>query len=702
MAQEFTLEQLQKMGGKPVAPAAAKSDAPEFSLEELQKMGPIKTVPMGELSASNRFGLSFASNQDERRGYLSRQHPGIEFFDNDDNVVKLPGDKSPRYVDSPDTNLSDLFDFGGDVPVVAGGLLGGAVGSAAGPLAGTAGLAVGSGAGEGVRKFLGHQVLGVPDKQTSEEKGQDIAMTGLLAPLLEAGSTAAIGGVKAVGGAVGGAVKKGAAKLGGLLKPVTDRVDDYLPGLRGGARGTFEEMQQTMKNSTLNLPSGLPQAEEVRIAESVLPDLHHKVSPIQKSMYADKQTQTMIGSLRQTPSKEGQALVQYEQAQKAELTGKLKNELESLTGGKAPRLAAEESGQEIINSANKAYSAEKAALKPIFDQIDNAPVRAAKSHLASLRNRIGNSFTYLNGVRFGPGGVVLPKYSADLGISRQNYALLSDAVRALNKPNLDVKGLRGIRETLRQSMDMNSQGAQVLDQFRKGVLDHIVDIVDEVSPNVQVAQTMKKWAINESNRDTFEHIIGGSLDAFGAKKAIPEKILNRMFSNTTATKLAKNIFGPEKFNEFLADHVAQSMSKFTDRGVFSPQQFSKWIKTQAPAMREAFAQNPKALQRITGISDLMRLIPDAPPANTSNTAPVKTWIDLLMSPKETAVDATKGLIKSRSMKKQGKKLAQDIEARASGRPKRTAKQKTSGIATSSKTKGLIRDEIDKSNRESDE
>jgi hypothetical protein len=706
MAQEFSLEQLTKMGGKPVKAPATDAPAQEFSLAELQKMGPIKSVPMGELPFSNRFGLSFASNLEERRGYLDRQYPGVEFFDNDENLVKLPGENTPRYIDSPEANFTDVFDFGGDVPVIAGGLLGsvvgGAVGGPAAPLTGAAGLAVGAGAGEGVRKLLGHQIIGVPDKQTSQEKGEDIAMTGLLAPLLEMGSTSAIGGMKAVGSQAGGAVKKGLAKLGGLLKPVSDKVDDYLPGLKGGAKGTFDEMEQTMKNSTLNLPTELPQAAEVKMAESVLPDLHHKVSPIQKSMYSDKQTQTMVGALRQTPSKEGQALVRYEQAQKAELTSKLKTELEKLNGGKPPRLTPEETGQAVTEAANAIYNAEKKALKPVFDQIDGAPVRAAKSHLASLRMRIGNSFNYLKGVSFGPGGVVLPKYSAELGISRPNYALLSDAVSALNKPNLDVKGLRGIRETLRQSLDMNSQGAEVINQFRKGVLDHIVDIVEEVSPNVNVSQSMRRWAVNESNRDTFEKIVGGSLDSFGSKKAIPEKIISRMFNNTTAVKLAKEIFGPEQLNGFLSDYVAQSMSKFTDKGVFSPQQFSKWIKTQGPAVREAFVDNPQSLQRITGISDLMRLIPDAPPANPSGTAPVKTWIDILMSPQESAKDAAKGLIQSRSAKKQGKKLARDIEARASGRPPRTSKQRTSGLATASKAKGLIRDEIDKANKDTDE
>lgn len=658
--------------------------------------------PSGELPFGTRARLSFASGLDERQGLLKKLYPGIEFpEDEENNLVKLPGESNPRYIDDPKTSFTDVADFVGDLPVMAGGALGGGAGLlSGGPLAGTLGLAVGSGAGEGVRKQIGHGLLGVPDAQSNIEKSQDIAMTGIAAPIFEAMAQPAVAGAKMVGKAASGLAKKGVAKVGGLLKPVTDAVEGYLPGLKGGAGNVFKDIENAIAQAEAKGVSvELPQLAEVEAAEKALPDLEYKVSPVQKSMYADKQTQDLVNALRVTPSKEGQALGQLEQLQKQELTGKMVDEVSGLSRGHVPRANPEDSGGALMDVVGSQYQGAKTALKPMFDAIDGAPVRAAKSHLASLRMMLGNTFSFLDGVTFGPGGIKLPPYSQKLGVSPKVYGLLKQTAKDLSDPKLTVRNLRAIRESLRQSVGPDDPGYTIVNNLRRGILDHLENIVSEVSPDLQVRSTFKSWAQNEAKKDAFEYMVGGSLDKNAPinLRAKPEKALERIFSSTSSVQAAQEMLG-ENFNQFLADYITQNAAKFTDKGVFSPQRFSSWLKTKAPMMRQAFKGNPQGLERINAITNLMRLIPDAPPGNPSGTAKTKTWIDLLLAPKAT----TKGLLKDRQAAKQGSKIAKKIQEKISPQVKTKKGSSKSSAASASQTRGLIREKIDNQKDPKDE
>jgi hypothetical protein len=153
--------------------------------------------PQGELSGTDRVGLGFMSGEDERRRYIQQKHPGAKFGKwKDQDVVFLPGEKSPRYVDDPKLTWNDAADFVGDIPGMVGGLVGSAAGSVAGPAGTVVGAGVGAATGEAGRKAIGRKYfLGEDAYQPDKLKGDliDVGISGAAGSGGQVVSNAAVG-----------------------------------------------------------------------------------------------------------------------------------------------------------------------------------------------------------------------------------------------------------------------------------------------------------------------------------------------------------------------------------------------------------------------------------------------------------------------------------------------------------------------------
>lgn len=638
----------------------------------IAKNKPVSGPPelLGELSVGDRMKRSFASGDAERKGLLQKDYPGIEFIS--DNLVKLPGEGGARYIDDPKYTATDIADFAGDIPVVAGGIAGSLMG-------GIPGLVAGTGLGESARKAMGRGLIGIENQRGLGGDLLDIAEAGVAAPLLEgAGNQIVAPAVRAAGQGVK-AVKN---KVGGLIADASESLGGLLP--KKAMQG-FSQIEKAVAdaNKAGTMPE-LPTLQELNNAEKVLTDLQYPVSPIQKTMYQDKQSMDMVGALRKAPVKQGKALSDYEMLQKNELNQKLGETIQSLAPDHTPNVLPEESGNALINTVKASYKQTKKDLAPAFEMIQSAPLPPAQSRMASLRMRLGSEISELgdNFVTYGPGGTVIAPYNRAMGVSPKEYALVKDAVDAVSNPNLSIKQIQAVRESLRNEIAPNEAGYKMVGRLRKVMLDHIGDMVDETIPNAQVKNTFKSWAQNEARRDAVESILGGRLESFtNLEKPVAEKVLNNMFADTQNVQIMREALGPKEFAKFTTDYVTQLLARATDKGNLSSQGLSRVMKQKAPVLREAFRGNEAGLQRLQAIVDLMRIVPDAPPANPSGTATTKSWLDIITKPREAAA----GLLKSRGERRAGKKLAEEIEKRAGVEKKR----RTTGA------KGLILDRIRK-------
>ena len=321
-------------------------------------------------------------------------------------------------------------------------------------------------------------------------------------------------------------------------------------------------------------------------------------------------------------------LLQYEAHQKAEGVEKL-----------LPRYIKEispetkiidtpiEGGEHATKSFVEKYKAAREAEVPNFEKIDSVGANTINnsdgilykvfSDLPGAKDLIG--FNTSEG-----GGYFLKPYDATTGVSDQTYKQLRNLTRALNKDNLTIGGLRNLRDVMGDKIDFLKapKEALQLSNMRRNLMDYMQDEVNKALPDIKVRETMKRYAINEQNRDIMEKIMGGSISdkaSFG-KGIEPEKVLDRIFSSRENVLAAKNILG-DKFNEVTANYMSQLMNKAKDpvKG-FSTNSVSKTLINKADILKEAFSAKPEQFNKISAIIDKMRSLPDSPPGNPSDTA----------------------------------------------------------------------------------
>lgn len=333
-------------------------------------------------------------------------------------------------------------------------------------------------------------------------------------------------------------------------------------------------------------------------------------------------------------SEQAQDLVKYEASQKQEGL----NLLDKYTQDVAPdaTIASDttQAGKNAVDAFQKQYETEKLSQNDFWKKFENSAVNTIdKPHdlLNVVNNAVPNIERFVT--KNADGLRSLTPYSAEMGLDKKVYDAVNDVIKSFNKPEITIKDLQGIRQTFQSRVAPLENGIikTQLQGLRKGLLDVIENRIQEINPSLEVRDEMRKYAINEQNREFLEHdVFKGPISGHGklGKNISYEDILPRFFADSDTVRAARQVLGNEKFDKITADYLAHLKRNATDstKG-FSSNKMASTLKLKSPELTEALAQHPEELRKIQAVTDKMRILPDSPLANPSSTAGVTKMME---------------------------------------------------------------------------
>jgi len=625
-----------------------------------------KDVSGDEIDLSDRALISFASNPEEKKAYLAQKYPGIEFEKyvppgqkEATDVVRFPGEKTFKFINNPDWTMKDIGEAAGSAPAIAAGLL-------TGPNPITAGI--GQAGAEGVRKYIGRNIIGIPSKQSLLKDTGDVAVSGLLGGLGQLGANKLAPYLgKYLGNAAKPIIRGEAEQVDDVVGRTLQHADDtkvQQPGMQG--RGEFKPIPNEPDFSGATKPEGptfsqetvdsgfspktmedvvkynqareaagfsseLPTAEIMRT--QILPEVADLPQPLPGHLKAleDKTSQRILRTYRDAPTEVAKNLNQYEAQMKNEAQTKLKESISKI-GKSEPTENLQKAGEQIMDHVQTVYDKQKEALKPAFERLKDSildPMEAGHNLRvnAELDNpalgiidrmkkikdpNTGKSIEVADGITLSP-------FDPKKGLSKAEHGVLKEAIEALNSPTgVTFKDLQNIREFLRKEIDpANPKAWSTAEKFRGQLLDYMTD-ASEIRGGPAVRDTFKQYAMNEKNLAQFEKIIGGKIEHFDELlKGDPTKVINKMFKDPNTIEVSKRVLGEDQFNNAVMNRLSEGVKESTKDGILSSAKFRTFLDKNKNLVNQLPESSRK---RIYAITDYMRMIADAPSANPSGTA----------------------------------------------------------------------------------
>lgn len=464
--------------------------------------------------------------------------------------------------------------------------------------------------------------------------------------LADIGMGALIGGVFGVGveGGASGLLKlfgsrvtNEAAEVAARTQVAEGAADAALASAPIEKPGSLAEIQQRVAAAKASGESvELPQKSVLLDAENLLSsETKYPVTEAQIQSLDNPTTRDIYGAVRESSTAEGQALREYEGLQKKESVDLLNGTVKNLAPTGQVTADPVHAGEKLVGAFTDQYESEQKDLGTVFRKFDDKAPNVKVNSLdvidaiKKVLPEADSALTLQNGA------IQLRPYNvAEMGMSEEAYGAIKHIFEPLTGGDLNVQGLRNIRSTLdkfvKSAPGQPGYGSQMrmVSGLKREMLDIMTQKMDEAVPGLNARDVFKRYAQNEQGRGYVEKLLGGSIsDRAGLLKQIaPEKVGDRLFRDTVAVKAAKEILPADAWNQMRANYLAEQVSRFTDKNVFSSQRFAGWLKTNASELREAFSDRPDVLSRIQALSDRMRILPDAASINPSGTA--KT-IDLL-------------------------------------------------------------------------
>jgi hypothetical protein len=374
----------------------------------------------------------------------------------------------------------------------------------------------------------------------------------------------------------------------------------------------------------------LPQKSVLEDAVSRVP-MENPINPLQMGSLEDAGKRDSYNIVKDSDTETGKDFRHDEAVQKNELVNKTGQTINDISPSAKPTSDAMEGGNRAIKDFTDQYQAKQ----EFFGQ-----------QIKELKSLKGEGFDHTDGVirkwidanpelakvfKIDEDGIKMNPYDTTMGVTKQTYRAAKDAFNALQKNPQDFKSLFNIRKGLENGVNLFTTDAATRGEIMKlksSMMDYIQSLIDKTVPEAR--EVFRGYAINEQERSVIEKAFGASVGSpeFGAMSKIkPEHILDRIFANSASTQAAKNILGPNKFNEVLANWLSVAKEKATTDGAFSSKNFSLFLRKNKDVLGVAFKENPEILQRIGDLTTIMRILPDAAPANPSGTA--KTLIGML-------------------------------------------------------------------------
>jgi hypothetical protein len=352
-------------------------------------------------------------------------------------------------------------------------------------------------------------------------------------------------------------------------------------------------------------------------------EMNNPVHPLQLDSLDNQGARDTYNTAKETPGEIGDALRANEALQKGELVNKTDQAIQNISPGSEPNPDAVQGGKTAVDAFTDQYQNEQAQLKPIFEELKRAPIIG--DPVTDLIGRMSDAVPGVSEMFDITGGDIgIKPYKTAWGIDKATYNAVKEATQSLLDDPNDFKSIWNIRKGLDQHIDVLAQGQapSEIRALKAAMMDYMQDSVQN-NPDVNVRDTFRRYAINEQQRNVIEKTFGASVGKpeFGAiSKVKPEQIGDKIFSNTANVSAAKQILPREQFNTILANWIAEAKAAATDKGAFSSNKFGSFLKRNQDALNVAFSDNPEQLQRLQDMTNIMRILPDAPPVNPSGTA----------------------------------------------------------------------------------
>lgn len=439
------------------------------------------------------------------------------------------------------------------------------------------------------------------------------------------GSNALISGAL---GSVFGAVKgRGAAKAAAQEAP---GIVGDLP--KTGVQPTdLQDLQDRVATAKANGSIlELPQKAVLQDALSRV-GLENPVHPLQLKSLEDQGARDFYNTFKEMQGKTGDALRGYETIQKNELVNKAEKAIADLSPSMKPTADATEGGNRAIKAFTDQYQAEKAEAGSLVNMAKSLSGEGF-DHLSGVIKKWTDAIPEVSKmIDASSEGIQVRPYDTTMGITKQTYKAVREAVKSLKKDPQDFKDLFNIRKGLENDVNIFNADASTrgeIMRLKSSMMDYIQSLTDDSVPELR--DGFKRYAVNEQERAVIEKAFGASVGSpeFGAiSKIKPEVIGDRIFANTASVEAAKNILPKDKFNEVLANWLSEAKAASTDKGAFSSNKFGSFLRRNQDALNVAFKDNPEALQHLGDLTTIMRILPDAPPINPSGTA--KTVVGMI-------------------------------------------------------------------------
>lgn len=375
----------------------------------------------------------------------------------------------------------------------------------------------------------------------------------------------------------------------------------------------------------------LPKQKELIGAVSRMPDLETKPLGIHFEMGASPARNMEVKRFRQGPGPNAVAISDYELQMKRELMSK-QDDLARQLGSTGS--AADDAVKEI-DAFKKSYLQTRNELAPAFEEAANTVEiglfrgNTMKSRIADVLNEQHRGLVkkvpvkikdiYKNTHR--KLELELAPFTSFKGISREEYSLLKSHIDDLNsKPTFRFSELQGFNESLRQNIDFTQVSKyKNIERVRREVKDAMELAANDVGVK-GTKQLFQKWAINESQRDALEDLIGGKILISGQSDMsdlfIPEKVATNILKDSNTASEAVAVLGKDNVKAIIAGHI-QDIARNTknDTGYSGARLRTFFVKNQK-ALAKIF--DTPELQRYQDINTILRLVPDQMPANVSD------------------------------------------------------------------------------------
>ncbi len=390
--------------------------------------------------------------------------------------------------------------------------------------------------------------------------------------------------------------KAGASVTGGALE-----VEQGGKLFEKVAPQSLDELKQWKPGEMSGEMIGKKRLQEI---ENVVPDLKAKPLKYHYSMMENpKAMKELKLKFENLPTDDAKRIAAYNQDMVQESTNKIRQTVSDMAGGEPRSLG--DAGNDFIGTVKQKYSAEKEALGPVFDKIQQRSTQLNQTASRDLIEALGANTKAGKLLEQSPetGRYLLKPNAPRTGLADDEYKVLSRVIDDLND-GMTFKEVQDTREFLRKAVDPTNPGASAeIGKVRSILLDHLGGMAGKLGDDV--APTFKAYAVNERSREAVEKIIGGRIETLDQMFAAnPDQVVQKVFSNPNYTKVVSEYVGQEKMREMSASFLQQGIDKATDSAKgFSPEKFKTWLNSPK---NKAFVQanvDPETAARLNALAD---------------------------------------------------------------------------------------------------